>query len=606
MAGRDKAAANAVFTNAIAKVPENQRTIGLYISHAEFLLNQGFGDEAIAAAEQGRPFQTKGVQEIDRWQSNVYTQFSQTADMVRASKQVVAGGADTKDMLYQKRVVEGLVQLGKFDEAAAELSKLPTGDAMDIDTMLIAAAVKEGQKDVEGERALLNRAVARGGNMPMPFLRRGRFFLRTGNERDALADLTKAVELAPTNPVYLRERARMHMQRKDTNAMFADLKAAARVAPQDAQSMFALLQELQTAGRDREAEELASELQGLRKTDASFANQLAGFFRSIGNYDVAREFSRKAFELDETDFYAQQYLDVLLDGPSPNLGEVERVLTQLADRVTGNPGFMMARAKQRAAQNKKPDAQRLAQDVAKLLNADSPEQFSAWYNDFRKIVDKDTDRFAALDQFARAGIAPDWMTFFRASEQLANQATRAQAVKDLNTLASVTKREATKYFVAKQLGGTHFQANEFEAAAAAWKAGLVVQPDDVEMLNNLAYTYVKHLGKAAEGLPLAEKAHQLNPTSADIADTLGLAKFETGAVDEAIKLFEQSRAGARNVNTLVQASIHLADAHLKKGDKAAAKLVLQQLDQATAQTAPEALAATKTELDGLRSRVEAP
>jgi tetratricopeptide (TPR) repeat protein len=600
----DLASADNTWKAAIAAIPEDKRTVRPYLLHAQFMLEQGLGDQAVLAAEAGKAYQTKGVLEIERYLSDVFARFGQTRAMVAASREVLAGNADTTDQLYQKRLVEGLVQLGQFEEAATELAKLPQGDTMDVSGLLIAAAVKEGQKDEAAERTLLNQAVSRFPNSPMAFMRRGRFFMRTGNARDGLADATKAIELAPNNATFLRERARMHQQQNDMTAMFSDLKAAALASPQDGQAIFALLQELRTAGRDNEAADLATQVQAKRPTDAVFAMQLAGFFRSVGQYDIARDFARRGHEQDRSVPFAQQYLDVLLEGPSPNIAEVERVLTLAGPDATKSPGLLMARAKQRLAQNRAAEAQRLSQDAVKLLNPSSQDEFSAWYNDFRRILTGTPERVAALDAFAKAGVAPEWMTFFRASEQAKEEATRATGLRDLTALQTSGKIDAVRFITAQQLGGFHYERKEYAEAVNAWKAGLAVRPDDVGLMNNAAYVLVKFLGKPADALPLAQKAHERSPSNADIADTLGLAKLETGATDDAIALFMQARRGATSVSTLVQSSIHLADAYLRKGEKTLAKAAMQELDARLQGVPEEALATSKAELEAMRSKVE--
>jgi tetratricopeptide (TPR) repeat protein len=604
VAGNDRAAAERVWKDAIDAIPEAQRSVRPYLLQAQFMLDQGMGDQAVLAAEAGKPYQTKGVLEIDRYLSDVFARFGQTRAMVAASKAVLAGNADTPEQLYQKRLVEGLAQLAQFAEADAELAKLPQGDNMDVSTMLIAAAVKEGLKDDAAERTLLNRAVSRFPDSAFAFLRRGRYFMRTGNTRDALADATKAVELAPGNASFLRERARMHQQLNDQTAMFADLRSAALASPQDNAAIFALLQELRTAGRDSEAADVATQVQALRPSDAFFATQLAGFFRSVGQYDVARDFARRGFEQDKGVFYVQQYLDVLLEGPAPNIAEVERVLTIAGPEATKTPGLLMARAKQRLAQNRAAEAQRLSQDAVRLLSPNSQDEFSAWYNDFRKILPNATERLAALESFAKAGVASEWMTFFRASELAKDDATREAGLRDLRQLQASGKTEAVRFITSQQLGGYHFERKEYQLAVDAWKAGLSVRPDDVGLLNNAGYTLVKFLGKAQEALPLAQRAFDASPSNPDIADTLGLAKLETGAIDDAIGLFQQSRRGATSVSTLVQASIHLADAFHRKGQKDQAIATMNELDARLKTVAPEAFANSKAEIDAMRQKVE--
>jgi putative PEP-CTERM system TPR-repeat lipoprotein len=98
------------------------------------------------------------------------------------------------------------------------------------------------------------------------------------------------------------------------------------------------------------------------------------------------------------------------------------------------------------------------------------------------------------------------------------------------------------------------------------------QPDNVPVLNNLAWAY--HQVKDSRAVDTAERAYKLKPDSPAVADTLGLILVEQGNTKRGIELLQKAVTGAPGALGI---RYHLAQGWLKAGDKSKARDELERL-----------------------------
>ena len=98
------------------------------------------------------------------------------------------------------------------------------------------------------------------------------------------------------------------------------------------------------------------------------------------------------------------------------------------------------------------------------------------------------------------------------------------------------------------------------------------QPDNPVFLNNLAWAY--HQTKDARALATAERAYQLKPDNAAIADTLGWILVEQGSMQRGLEILRKALAAAPKAPEI---RFHVAVALDKSGDRAGAVKELETL-----------------------------
>jgi predicted Zn-dependent protease len=111
-------------------------------------------------------------------------------------------------------------------------------------------------------------------------------------------------------------------------------------------------------------------------------------------------------------------------------------------------------------------------------------------------------------------------------------------------------------------------------AVKAYRAVLGRSPDDAVVLNNLAMLVKDQ--DAGEALGFAERAHQLRPNDAAIADTLGSILLAKGDVGRAVPVLAGAFAAASGNPTI---AFHYASALAEAGKDAEARRILLELGE---------------------------
>jgi tetratricopeptide (TPR) repeat protein len=116
---------------------------------------------------------------------------------------------------------------------------------------------------------------------------------------------------------------------------------------------------------------------------------------------------------------------------------------------------------------------------------------------------------------------------------------------------------------------------EYDKAIAQYHAALVVDPENLIALNNLAYALAERQQKPQEALALAQKAYRL-AQAPEIADTLGWVHHLLGDDESAARWLEKAVTDAPNA---IDIRVHAAIVHAALNDVARARLELQAAEK---------------------------
>ncbi len=144
---------------------------------------------------------------------------------------------------------------------------------------------------------------------------------------------------------------------------------------------------------------------------------------------------------------------------------------------------------------------------------------------------------------------------------------------EANAFADKWNKEHAKDAAFLSLVGQQRQAAKDTAGAtSAYRAALEIDPDNVVVLNNLAWM-LNEQGKP-EALELAERAHGLAPLNANVIDTHGTILIARGDTQRGLAMLKQATHLAPGDSRL---RLNYARALAKGGDKAGAKKELETL-----------------------------
>ena len=130
-----------------------------------------------------------------------------------------------------------------------------------------------------------------------------------------------------------------------------------------------------------------------------------------------------------------------------------------------------------------------------------------------------------------------------------------------------SKDQVTLVFIVSALG-----KKDYPSAARQYKALLEIAPNNVMLLNNVAWASGQM--KDPKALEYAEKASKLAPNDPAVLDTLGKLLVEKGENARAVEALQKATQIAPNVPTI---RLNLARVLIKSGQKDAAKKELNAL-----------------------------
>jgi Tfp pilus assembly protein PilF len=149
-------------------------------------------------------------------------------------------------------------------------------------------------------------------------------------------------------------------------------------------------------------------------------------------------------------------------------------------------------------------------------------------------------------------------------------------------------RQDTKHGTAwALLGDTAVRLKDYPESAKAYKKALILDPQNGDLHNNLAWVYVQQDENLQEAHDLVTRALQLIPAHRPYyLDTLGVVLLKLGKVQEAVTTLKESvdTLPRDQPDNLAEAYQHLADAYQAAGDIPASDNALErqrQLKQAT-------------------------
>ncbi len=191
---------------------------------------------------------------------------------------------------------------------------------------------------------------------------------------------------------------------------------------------------------------------------------------------------------------------------------------------------------------------------------------------------------------ARQGKMPEAAAAFRAS--LARQQAAVPVIRLYDVLIAMAKPDEAAALAQKWLkdhpkdvlvriflGQQRLASKDYKGAALQFRAALANEPENVAILNNLAWA-MSEAGDAG-ALELAERAYRLAPNSAEVANTYGWILVKRGDTARGIELLRKAVALAP---TDGGKRVLLARGLIKAGDKAAAKTELEAVVSAGSST----------------------
>jgi len=472
------------------------------------------------------------------------------------------GGGDPGTVI---QLAAGYMAAGRTETAIRILDSLKAEGAMSYrrDLLLITAQLRSGDRAGAIERALeLARA-----NPSAPEVQAlvGGLLVSAGDNRAARTHFDIALELDPKSPAARLNLGKLDLLEGRHDAAERRFREALALRPGEPAALVALAQSalakgnrkaavewLETARKDNpgaveprvllaeyylgqrdllRAEQLASEAIRLAPDNATALNVLGVALASAGRTRDSVDTLNRAVAANPNSAQAH----FALATAHLAAGEAEDALSSARNALRLAPQHVPAMALIAALESvrgREAETRRLLGEIRKI----DPQYPGAAVIE-AELALRAGDPQAAAKAYDRAlAVAPTASVSLRA--YAARRAAKAE--KPLEPLEQWLSTHPEDTRVRLVLADALSSAGNDAGAVTNLEAVLRTQPDNVAAMNNLAWLYHKQGGQQGRAVELAQRAHELQPKSPLIADTLGWLLLSAGRVPEALRMLERA------------------------------------------------------------------
>lgn len=502
------------------------------------------------------------------------------------------------------QLVQCFVSLRRFDEARRRFEALMEESDADLFSTLLEATIVSGEagelwlagrKD-EAQRKyaenaeILERAVQLSPMSPSPFVERARSLYsqaqRTGDLvllDDALRSLARADEVQVDHPDTSKVRVAILLAKNNRIGAINELKRIVERNPLDIDDRVRLVALLVDENRVGEAVQLLAEAVRLNPTSVARREMLGDLYKlSAGDPGAAAEQYAAALELTPSSRLVRKLAESLMAKQPPDRRAALELINRYPSELEADPVLRSVHALVLVAVGRRDEGL---------------EQMRSAYRQHRQYIEAGRESPGAIgDWFVRlSGLFPprqpaDVEAFVmdltggelgpRESHALAlywrsvGTAGMRRAIELLRQAVEICPPEDEPLLAGlyTELGLTLLMAEEIEAAVEAYERVVQVQPDNANVLNNLAYALSEKMNQPERALPYAQRAADLESNNGSILDTLGWVRYQLGVYDEAETVLRRSV----QLEPTATSHYHLACVFHKKGDRRAAERQLQR------------------------------
>lgn len=576
--------ARRAFVDYIVGTGLDERAVPGYLELARFMFDRARFDVALSALNDAAELEPGAPMRPVKLRGEFYMRLGRPGNAADDFSRVIAAGADEPGETIRLRLLDALMQSGRYEEARAQLDALSTDLASGLGPRLQRIALEMNTGNLERALSLADDAVSDFRNEARPWAVRAQVLNQTkGREADAIEDISRAVELAPNDWAVLRLRATMRYRAGQIQEALTDLRRAIELNPGQTDLLVTTLGQLIAVDRQDEAERTALQVLDRSPDDATLAAVLGQVFAERGRWDVAQRIAQRPWQRTRSLAAGLSYMESLLNSDPPRLEPAAGLIDELERLPDGADDVRVTIAS--ASLELKRGRRDLAQsDAARAFDAsrNNPGARALWLSSFNAMIGDDPARsIAFVDQMlaapGRTQADADWLRFVRASLLASDQTNISEAVDQLLDLARSATDSTVRVLAARRSGLIPYSARDFARAIEVWRTALEYAPNDWQINNNIAAAIQIQGDDAAAALPFARAAYEASPGSFETQDTLISVLLASGLVQEAESLLPQAAQSARGARNRIVFQLKQAEIAQRSGRCSDAQAVLIQV-----------------------------
>jgi tetratricopeptide (TPR) repeat protein len=473
-------------------------------------------------------------------------------DVIKYSDALVKIAPDNMDNNLLQ--IRGYIETGLIDEASNKINSLLERGQNDMRLYLFKALICTRNSQLDEALKTVNTALTNDPESAQGWQLKGQICSLLGNFEDAIDSFKRSKAINPTPEVKI-DLAKAYLQTNQKNNAVVELGSAIE-SPQSPRLAWLILEDIYLrGGRENEI------VNFYEKAIAAFAdspvwyNKCASYYLSNKNYDLAAGLFDKGWQITQPQGNFESfsgYLSTLIEAQKFN--EAVSFASKYIDSDYSVPAFLViANAKYKSGDteaaigfaNKAID--RVAENYIVISNV---ADYIGKNIDKQLAMDLITDRYNQNQNSA-------YLTFAMYKLNIDDK-QYLKAIEFLDKTISLNKdQNAIDFLESHKLSAlqTAYQDTKndqfFDLVTKEYEAALQKRPDDVQVLNNLAYMLASTDVKLEQSLKYAEKAYNKLPNNPGIMDTYAFVLIKTGDYQKALnllirakQLFEKDSANA--------------------------------------------------------------
>jgi len=535
-----------------------------YILLARYLLASSQVNETLEAYRQAVALEDPDTRPASRELADVLFNFGQLEDAVAIYQDLFANAPDGERGVLGARLAEALLRLNQTDQATAVMDQIQ--DTATTDALRAMAANQRGN----AQQAIdyVNASLGKENRNPMTYLQRASLLAANPEAVDkALDDLQQALSINPDFIEALALQARILTQLgQNAEASYA-LRSLLEKAPGNNAARGQLAQLYINEGRIDAAELLIRDGLDLDPDNPNWLRLSASISASRGDLGEAiANFER----LMESNPNAQTLIQLAgLYLRENRAADAQTLLDQYPEQISASPTLQGVRGSVLTALGQREPAER----VFSLALQRSTSQ--AQVNGVVRQMINSLGRADAVELAQNVTGLQDasWVGISLASLAMSERDFDG-ALSQLETLRREIPASNTAALIQIEriAALAMLQSRDFAGARDAYLRLLDTDPNNIEVLNNLAFILASNLNDPQAALPMAKRAAEQAPSNAEILDTLGWTYYQVGETENARATLERSI----RIRPLPANTYHLGRVYLETGDSRRARPLLEQ------------------------------
>lgn len=535
-----------------------------YLLQARYYLAARKVAEGFAAYQQAIAIQDPATKAASREFADVLFNSGQVAQATQIYDSLFAGDDGEQKTVLGSRLAESLLRQNQTDRAVSVLDQID--DSATTDALRAMAAGQSG--DREKAIAYVNSSLNKNNRNPMTYVQRAS--LLAGDPATiskALDDVRQALSINPDFIEALALQARIQTQLGQEAEASYTLRSLLEKAPGNNAARGQLTQLYINQGRTDAADLLIREGLELDPDNPTWLQLSASLSASRGDM---REAISSFERLMQTNPNAQTLAQLCgLYVQQNRAADAQTLLDQYPEQVNASPGLQGVRGSVLVGLGQTEPAQRV---FALAL------QRSATQADVNMVIRQMVGSLGRAEAIALAesvdGLQdPLWaglalVNLSMSERDYSGALQRLEALRETVPASNAAAQVQIERIAALAM----LQNRDHAGARDAYLRLLKNDPDNIEVLNNLAFILASHLNDPQAALPMAKRAVEQAPNNAEILDTLGWTYYQVGDTPNARATLERSiQARALPANTL-----HLGRIYLETGESRRARPLFEQ------------------------------